>query len=111
MMSGETGAPAEIDALQGGQCDAGGAAVIAQAVQERRGAEHGGDPVVLDDVDDLFRIGIGRPGGSISGMMAVIPRAGSKREKSGKVGRSISSGPMLKCFWICRTWASKFPWV
>ena len=49
--------------------------------------------------------------GSISGITAVIPMAGSKRAKRGNVGRSISSAPILKCSLICITWASKLPCV
>ncbi len=60
----------------------------------------------------IFR-GSARAGreGSMSGTTVVIPRAGSKSAKSGKVGRSISPGSMPKVFRTISTWAAKLPWV
>ena len=66
----------------------------ARALFEQRGrAEHVGHAEVLDCLDDLPRV---RPSPGASdpcrGSTVVIPSAGSKSAKSGKVGRSISPG-------------------
>ena len=49
--------------------------------------------------------------GSISGMTALMPSAGSKRANSGKVGRSTSPGSIPYVFLSSSTWARKFPCV
>ena len=47
----------------------------------------------------------------MSGTIAVIPIAGAKSAKSGKVQRSISPGSIAKSVRICSTWALKMAWV
>ena len=49
--------------------------------------------------------------GSMSGMTDVIPKAGSKRAKSGKVARSISPVEMRKWDLMAAIWAAKIPCV
>ncbi len=47
--------------------------------------------------------------GSMSGITAVMPSAGSKSAKGGKVGRSISPGSIRPRPRIASTWASEVP--